>query len=166
MDNADMVCPVCGLAPQSVCVMSATLACPNWCSTRNLDCPVCDSGVPALRWHEPDSEHPVGEYIAYVGDVHVCRACGWELVVGEFEDRARLDLLCCPHGLQEGEPCWRCEAVEWCSILLVIVWLWMRQAWCGLRGRHDWKMPSDKAAEVGALGYCRNCRAIAKVRHG
>jgi len=160
VDNADAVCPVCGLAPQSVCVMSATLACPNWSSTRNLDCPVCDSGVPALRWLES-----AGEYVAYVGDVHVCRACGWELVVGEFEDRAWLDLLCCPHGLQEGEPCWRCKVVEWCSIRLAIVRSRMQQAWCGLRGRHDWEMPSDKAAEVGVLGCCRNCRATARRRH-
>lgn len=107
--------------------------------TRDLDCPQCGAGVPALRWHEPDEEWPEGEFLAWLDEEHVCPECGALCQVGLDGDQAYLTLVHCRHGHPEDECCWRCDLRAWISSTRCRIRRWLLELWCGLRIGHRWE---------------------------
>lgn len=104
--------------------------------TRDLDCPQCGAGVPALRWHEPDEEWPEGEWLAWEDEEFTCPDCRALLRVSADEP-ADLVFVACRHGRAEDEACWRCDVREWPWRIRY----WAREKWrrvvCAVAG-HAW----------------------------
>lgn len=128
--------------------------------TRDLDCPQCGSGVPALRWHEPDEEWPDGEYLAWDGDEHTCPECGWLLQVHADDEQAWLVAVHCSHGRAEDEPCWVCEVGKWPSHIQY----WLRRTWhdavCIFAG-HVWRdCDSAGAPWMKTWEACSRCNKV------
>lgn len=153
MSDTGETCPLCGRTPAPVCATAVTLACPNWEDTRDLDCPQCGAGVPALRWHEPDEEWPEGEYLAWDGDEHICPECGWLLQVHTDDEQAWLFAVHCRHGRAEDQPCWVCDLKAKISGWRCLLLRSLRQIWCA-SGGHQWTQYRWVPGKVHELCRC------------